>query len=120
MQPQPQIVTGGQDRVRVRGKADQQPGELRECGWRGQLVEIINNQRDVAGGVGELRQHPVDHRRCVEAGCRCWQFLAAGCTGGVTDRAEQGQPELLGVALAALHLHEGEPARLTRPAGPGA
>jgi hypothetical protein len=38
----------------------------------------------------------------------------------VTDRVEQGQPELLGVALVALHLHEGEPVRLARPAGPGA
>jgi hypothetical protein len=38
----------------------------------------------------------------------------------VTDRAEQGQPELLGVALVALHLHEGEPVRLARSAGPGA
>ena len=56
----------------------------------------------------------------VEVGCRCWQFRAAVCTGGVTDRAEQGQPELLGVVLVALHLHEGEPARLARPAGPGA
>ena len=42
------------------------------------------------------------------------------CTGGVTDRVEQGQPELLGVLLVALHLHDGEPARLARTAGPGA
>jgi hypothetical protein len=32
----------------------------------------------------------------------------------------EGQPELLGVVLAALHLHDGEPARLARPGGPGA
>ena len=120
MQPQPHIVARGQDRVHVRGKAGQQPGELSGGLWRVQLVEIINNQRDAAVSVGELRQHPVDHRRCVEVGCRCWQFRAAVCTGGVTDRAEQGQPELLGVVLAALHLHEGEPARLTRSARPGA
>ena len=40
--------------------------------------------------------------------------------GSVTDRVEQGQPELLGVLLVALHLHDGEPVRLTRPVGPGA
>jgi hypothetical protein len=38
----------------------------------------------------------------------------------VTDRVEQGQPELVGVVLVALHLHEGEPVRLARAAGPGA
>ena len=32
----------------------------------------------------------------------------------MTDRVEQGQPELLGVVLIALHLHEGEPVRLAR------
>jgi hypothetical protein len=120
MQPQPQIVARGQNHVHVRGKAGQQPGDLSRGLWRVQLVEIINNQRDAAVSVGEFRQHPVGHRRCVEVGCCRWQFYAAVCTGGVTDRAEQGQPELLGVVLIALHLHEGEPARLTRSAGPGA
>ena len=38
----------------------------------------------------------------------------------MTDRVEQGQPELLGVLLVALHLQHGEPARLPRTAGPGA
>jgi len=42
------------------------------------------------------------------------------CTGGVTDRPQQSQPELLGIVLAALHLHQGEPARLARTAGPRA
>ena len=83
-------------------------------------MEIINNQRDAAASIGELRQHPVDHRRCIEVGCRCWRFRAAVCTGDVTDRVEQGQPELLGVLLVALHLQDGEPARLPRTAGPGA
>src|SRR6266516_2055452 len=120
MQPQPQIVTGGQDRVHVRGKVGQQPGELSERPWRIQLMQIINNQRDVAVSVGEFREHPVGHRRCVEVGCRCWRFRAAGRGRSVTDRVEQGQPELLGVLLAALHLHEGEPVRLARSSGPGA
>ncbi len=83
-----------------------------------QLVEIINNQRDAAVSIGELRQYPVDHRRCVEVRCRCWQFRAAASTGGMTDRIEQGQPELLGVVLVALHLHQSEPPRLARPASP--
>ena len=38
----------------------------------------------------------------------------------MTDRVEQGQPELLGVLLVALHLQHGEPARLPGTAGPGA
>jgi hypothetical protein len=38
----------------------------------------------------------------------------------VTDRVDQGQPELLRVLVAAPQLHERERARLTRPAGQGA
>ena len=55
MQAQPQIVTRGQHRVRVRGKVRQQPGELSERLRRSQLVQIINNQRDVAASIGEFR-----------------------------------------------------------------
>jgi hypothetical protein len=42
--------------------------------------------------------------------------LAGGA--GLTDRAEQGKPELLGVVLVTLHLHDGEPVRLPRAACP--
>ena len=118
MQAQPHIVTRGQDRVHLRGKVRQQPGQLSERFWRGQLVQIINHQRDAATSLGELRQHPAGHRRRVEVGRRCRRFRAAVCTGGLTDRAEQGQPELLGVVLVALHLQHGEPARLPRTAWP--
>jgi hypothetical protein len=83
-------------------------------------MQIINNQRDVATSIGELRQHPVDHRRCIEVRCRCWRFRAAGWGAGLTDRVEQGKPELLGVVLVALHLHDGEPVRLPRTVGPRA
>jgi hypothetical protein len=38
----------------------------------------------------------------------------------MTDRVEQGQPELLGIVLVALHLQHGELARLPRTAGPRA
>jgi hypothetical protein len=120
MQAQPDIVTRGQYRVHLRRKAGQQPGQLRDRLRRGQLVQIINHQRDAPGSIGELRQHPVDHRRRVEVRCRCWRFRLAGRGRSVTDRVEQGQPELLGVLLVALHLQRGEPAWLLRTAGPGA
>ena len=55
MQAQPQIVTRGQQRMRVRRKVGQQPGELTEGLRRIQLVQIIYHQRDVAASVGELR-----------------------------------------------------------------
>src|SRR5580700_9279595 len=38
----------------------------------------------------------------------------------MTDRAEQDQPELLGVLPIALHLHDSKPVPLTRTVGPGA
>jgi hypothetical protein len=120
MQAQPQVATRGQDRMRIRGKVRQQPGEQGEGLRRVQLVEIINNQCDAVASTGEFRAHPVDHRRCVEVGRRCWRFCTAGRGRSVTDRAEQGQPELLGILLIALHLHGGEPVPLTPTAGPGA
>ena len=39
--------------------------------------------------------------------------------GGLPDGAEDGEPELLGVLLVALHLDDGQPVRLTRPIRPG-
>jgi hypothetical protein len=120
VQSQRHVVAHDQDRVHVRGKVRQQPGELSGGLGRVQLVEIIDRQRDVAVNTGELREHPVDHCRCVEVGCRCWRIRAVGRSRSVTDRVEQGQPELLGVVLVALHLHMGNPARLTGSARPGA
>ena len=120
MQAQRQIATRGQHRVHVGRKVCQQPGQLSERLRRGQLVQIVDDQDEAAALVGELREHPVDHRPPIEVGCRGWRFRAAGGAGGLADRAEQGQPELLGVALVALHLQDGEPVRLTRTVGPGA
>jgi hypothetical protein len=70
--------------------------------------------------VFQLRYHPVDHRTPVELECRCGRFRAAGCTRSTTDRAEQGQPELLGILLIALDLKDSKPMLLTRTVGPGA
>ena len=96
------------------GKVRQQPGELSERLWRIQLVEIINHHRDLGVGVGELRQHPVERRRCIEVRRRRRRFRAAGRWRSVADRVEQGQPELLGVVLVALHLQHGKPTPLAR------
>jgi hypothetical protein len=118
MQVQPQITTRRQHRVRVRGKAYQQPGELGQGVRRVQLVQIVDDQCDVAGSAGKFRQRPVDHGPPVELGGRRRRFRAVGCTGGMTDRAEQGQPELLRILLPALHLHDRQPVPLTRTATP--
>ena len=120
MKAQPQIVTRGQHRVHTGGKVRQQPGELPEGLRRVQLVQIIDHQRNADASTGQLRQHPVDHRRRIEIRCRCWRFGAAGRAGGMPDRVEQGQPEVLGVVLVAAHLHDGEPVRPVRTVGPGA
>jgi hypothetical protein len=83
-------------------------------------MQVIDHQRDAAASPGELGQHPADHPRRIEVRRRRRRFRAAGRDRGATDRPEQRQPELLGVLLIALHLHDGEPARLPRTAGPGA
>ena len=111
MQAQSQIVTRGQHRVHAGRKVHQQAGELGEDDRRVQLVQIIYNQRDVAASIGELGQHPADHRRRIEIRGRRRRLRAAGRAGGMADRVEQGQPEILGVVLATAHLHDGEPVR---------
>jgi hypothetical protein len=46
-------------------------------------------------------------------------FAFAGRTRRLPDRAEDGQPELLGVLLIAPHLDDGQPVPLTRTICPG-
>ena len=120
MQPQPQIVARGQDRVHVRRKVHQQPAQLSERLRRTQLVQIIDNQRDAAAGVGELRQHPVDHRRRVEVGRRRLRFRTAAAAEACRTASSSASQKLLGVLLVALHPQHGEPVPLPRTVGPGA
>jgi hypothetical protein len=47
---------------------------------------------------------PVDHHRRVEFRRPGQRFRTASRRRNVTDRVEQGKPELLGVLLVALHL----------------
>ena len=55
MQAQPQITTRRQHRVRVWGKAGQQPGELGQGVPGMQLVQVVDDQDATAGMVFELR-----------------------------------------------------------------
>ena len=118
MQAQPQIAARGQHRVHVRGKVHQQPGELGEGVRGGQLLQIVDDQDEAAAMICELRQHPVDHRPPVEGECRSRRLGAAGYAGGMADRAEQGQPEILGVVLVAVHLQDSVSMTLTGTVGP--
>jgi len=78
-------------------------------------VEIIDNQRDAAVSVGELREHRSSISGALKSVSHGGPARRPGQ--GVPDRVEQGQPELLGVLLATPQLHEGKPARLPgRPA----
>ena len=119
MQPQPQIVTRGQDRVHVRGKAGQQPGELSGGLLRVQLVEIIDNQRDAAVSVGELREHPVgpgaQQRRLPAAGrSRDDRHLSR-------RRAIQGSDKITPVDQpGSCWSHRHRPALISTPGTPGA
>ena len=83
-------------------------------------MQVVNHQRDVDASIGELRQHPVNHRLGVEVRRRGRRFRTAGGAQGLPDRAEQGEPESLSVRPVALHLDDSEPVPLPRPVGPGA
>src|SRR5580704_8546489 len=69
--------------------------------------------------LSELRANPVRDRPRVEAGCRGRLAAFAGFAGGLPDGAEDGEPELLGVLLVALHLDDCQPMRLTQTICPG-
>ena len=119
MQPEGQITPRREDRVHLRGELLQQPGQLRERFRRGQLVEIIDDQESAVAMPGQLRTNPVGDSRLIELGCRRQLLVFAGRPGCLPDGAEDGEPELLGVLLVALHLDDGQPVRLARPIRPG-
>src|SRR6266568_4392187 len=101
------------------GELLQQPGQLRERLRRGQLMEIIDDQEDAVAMLSELRAHSVGDGLLVEIGCRCQLSASARRAGGPPNGAEDGEPELLGVLLFALHLDDCQSVRLTRPVRPG-
>ena len=76
-------------------------------------MQVVDDQ-DHAATVGELREDAVDHRPPSKSG-----VADGGVRTGhrrLSDRAEQGEPELLGVLLVARDLHDGERVRLARSA----
>jgi hypothetical protein len=60
--------------VYVRGELLQQPRQLREPFRRGQLVQIIDDQKGAVAVLSELGENPVGGRPRAEAG------VAAGCS----------------------------------------
>jgi hypothetical protein len=119
VQPQGEITPRCEDRVHMLRELLQQPGQLHERFCRGQLVEIIDDQEGAVVMRGEFRQNSLADGRFIEAGCRCQLFAFAGRARRLPDRAEDGQPELLGVLLIAPHLDDCQPVRLTRTICPG-
>ena len=79
----------------VRGELLQQPRQLREPFQRGQLVQIIDDQKGAVAVLGELRENPVGDRPRAKAGCRGQLLAFAGRAVRLPDGAEDGQPELL-------------------------
>ena len=79
-----------------------------------------NNEEGAIEMHRKLREDPLDDGRFIEVGRRCRRFRTAVCTSGLTNLAQQGKPELLGVLLVALHSQHGEPVPLRQPAGPRA
>jgi hypothetical protein len=82
-------------------------------------VEIIDDQEGAVVMRGEFRQNSLADGRFIEVGCRRQLFAFAGRARRPPDRAENGQPELLGVLLIAPYLDDCQPVRLPRTIGPG-
>jgi len=120
-QPQPvqaqrRVAAGGQDRVYARGEARQQRRELLSGLGGAELVQVVDDQDERAAGRGELGAHLVQHGLAVEPG-RGGRRL--GAAGRGADRAQQGEPEQLRVALVGAHGQQRDPAVLAGPVGPG-
>jgi len=86
MQPESKIPPCRQQRVHVRRKLRQQPGELRLHARRLQLVQIVEHEDQAARIVGEVRQHTVDHCLRVEHGRRDQRLFRGGVVEGRLDR----------------------------------
>jgi hypothetical protein len=101
VQAQPHIVTRGQDRVHARGRFTgsrvswaSASGEVSSC--RSSITSVTP-----PGTSASSDSTPVGHRRRIVVRRRCRRFRAAACTGGLPDRVEQGQPELLSISREA-------------------
>ena len=88
MQPESKIPPCRQQRVHVRRKLRQQPGDLRLHARRLQLVQIVEHEDQAARIVGEVRQHPVDHCLCVEHGRRNQRLVRGVLVERRSDRLE--------------------------------
>lgn len=111
MQAQRKVAAGGYDHMDVRGEVRQQGGELLDGLGGGQLMQVVDDQDAGIAGRRELGQHLVHHGPAVVPGRR-------GRGLGATDRTQQGEPEQLGVVLAGLDRHEGDPPVLALSIGP--
>jgi hypothetical protein len=69
--------------------------------------------------LGELSTDSAGDRLGVEVGCRRQLLTLTGRARGLPERAEDGEPELLGVLLVAPHLDDCQPVRLAWPVRPG-
>ena len=82
-------------------------------------MEIIDDQEGTVVVRGEFRYNSLADGRFIEVGCRGQVFARAGRARPLPDRAEDGQPELLGIPLIAPHLDDCQPVRLARTICPG-
>ena len=105
--------------MHLRWKLREQPRQVRLHASRVQLVQIIEHQDEAARIVGEVRQHSVDHRLCVESGRRDQRLIRVAFIDRLTDSTEQGEPEQLLVTLIAAHGDERHSVCLPRPIRPG-
>ena len=82
-------------------------------------MQIIDDQEGAIVNRSELGQDSLADGIFIEVGCRCQLFTLAGRARRLPDRAQDGQPELLGVLLTAPHLHDRQPVGLTWTFCPG-
>src|SRR2546421_3033683 len=83
-------------------------------------MEVVDDQYDGLGVLGDLRQDAVDYLVHVGYSGRRWRRLTSCRARRAADRVEHGAPEPLFVLLVALDGHERDPTKLPRMVSPRA
>ena len=118
VQPQPQVVPGGQDDPQLVGGAHHQQLQLAARLVRPQLVQVIDHQPDPVRQRRQVLQQPLGDHPPVQVRRRRQSPHQRRTWGRLAQRVSHRQPEPLRIPLAALDRHPRGPLRQARRADP--
>jgi hypothetical protein len=118
LQPEAQVVPGGEHEPQLRRCTHHQQLELAQR-LRAQLVHVIDHQPEPVVERAEILQQPLDNRPAVQIRCRRQLPHQRRPGRGVPQRVGHRDPEPLRIVLLALDRHPGGALRQARLPDPG-